>query len=305
MADNIPSIKMKHRLRVALVKGLFTVLKQLSLANAHRVGTLLSWLVILVPNRNSRLTRINIQLCFPELNNQQQRQLARQSLIETGKTITETPAMWLWPGNKTLGLIQKIQGEEILQQSYESKQGVILAFPHLGNWELVSLYCSSKYPMTTLYKPPQLVQLDDMVRHGRERLGARLFPTDNKGVRALLAALKKGQLVGVLPDQEPGKGNGVFAPFFNHQAYSATLISRLVDKTGAQVVFAYARRLPGGKGYELVFMAADNEAIQGELFESVSAINRGVEDCIRQCPEQYQWSYHRFRTRPEGEEKLY
>ena len=305
MSQTTAKIKYKHRLRVALVNILFALLNKLSLRSAHRIGAFLSWLVILLPNRNRRITYANIRLCFPGLSTSEQNKLARQSLVETGKTITETPAMWLWPGDKTLQLIQHIEGAELLQQAHDQNKGVIIAFPHLGNWELVSLYCSSRYPMTTLYKPPQLIQLDEMVRHGREKLGARLYPTDNTGVRALLSALKKGEMVGVLPDQEPRFGNGVFAPFFNIQAYSPTLISKLASKTGALVIFAFAKRLPAGKGYELVFTRADNEAIQSELTNSVTVINQGVEQCIRFCPEQYQWSYHRFRTRPEGEKSLY
>jgi KDO2-lipid IV(A) lauroyltransferase len=204
-----------------------------------------------------------------------------------------------------LATIQEVHGEKLLQDAYASQQGVILAFPHLGNWEIVSLYCSSRYPMTTLYQPPRLMQFDAMIRHGRERLGAKLVATDNTGVRALLAALKQGEMIGVLPDQEPKFGNGVFASFFNIPAYSGTLVSRLVNKTNAMVIFAYAERLPKGEGYQLYFSAAGKAIYADDLQTSVAGLNQGVENCIRSIPEQYQWSYYRFRSRPEGDKPFY
>jgi KDO2-lipid IV(A) lauroyltransferase len=112
-------------------------------------------------------------------------------------------------------------------------------------------------------------------------------------------------MIGILPDQEPKFGNGEFAPFFNIQAYTGTLVSRMIKKTSAIVVFAYAKRLANGQGYELNFSPAPKDVYSDELSASVSGLNQGVEHCVKALPEQYQWSYYRFRTRPEGEEKIY
>ncbi|MEJ2141422.1 MAG: lysophospholipid acyltransferase family protein [Gammaproteobacteria bacterium] len=288
-----------------MFKVLFIVLSKISLHHNQRVGTFIGWLATVIPNRNYRITKINIEHCFPELTAQQQHKLIHDSLVETGKTTTEVAPMWLWNKQRVLNTIIKVNGEECLKEAFESGKGVILAFPHLGNWELLSLYCASRYPMTTLYQPPKLQQLDNMVRHGRERTGARLVATDNTGVKALLTALKNGEMIGILPDQEPKFGNGEFAPFFNIQAYTGTLISRMIKKTSAIVVFAYAKRLANGQGYELNFSPAPKDVYSDELSASVSGLNQGVENCVKELPEQYQWSYYRFRTRPEGEEKFY
>ena len=297
--------KTKYRIRAVVFSTLFHLLAKLSLPNNQRVGAFIGWLAIIFPNRNRHITQINIQRCFPELSKQQQHQLINKSLIETGKTTTEVASMWLWDKSKTLGSIQQVDGEELLSEAFKSKQGVILAFPHLGNWELLSLYCASRYPMTTLYQPPKLLQLDNMVRNGRERTGAKLVPTDNAGVKALLSALKKGEMIGILPDQEPRFGNGEFAPFFNLPAYTGTLVSRMVNKTGAKVIFAYAERMAKGRGYHLKFIDAPDAIYSDELSESIEGLNKGIENCVRQLPEQYQWSYYRFRTRPEGDNKFY
>lgn len=298
-------LTVKYRIRAVLFKVLFIVLSKISLRNNQRVGAFIGWLATVVPNRNYRITRTNIEHCFPELSAQQQHKLINDSLIETGKTTTEVAPMWLWNKQRVLNTIIQVNGEDFLKEAFESGKGVILAFPHLGNWELLSLYCASRYPMTTLYQPPKLLQLDDMVRHGRERTGARLVATDNTGVKALLTALKKGEMVGILPDQEPKFGNGEFAPFFNIQAYTGTLVSRMINKTSAKVIFAYARRLANGQGYEINFMEAPEEIYSRDLKISVTGLNIGVENCIKELPRQYQWSYYRFRTRPDGEEKFY
>lgn len=297
--------QLKYRLRALLIKVWFVLLSKLSLRNNHRIGSVLGWLASVFPNRNRRITQTNVEQCFPGWSKEEQRKLVTQSLIETGKTATEVVPMWLWDTQKVLDTIRQVHGEELLSDAYQSQQGVILAFPHLGNWELVSLYCSSRYPMTTLYQPPKQMQFDPLIRHGRERLGAKLVPTDNTGVKALLTALKKGEMIGVLPDQEPKFGNGVFAPFFNIPAYSATLVSRLVHKTGAKVIFAYAERLVSGKGYHLYFSPSPAAIYSPDTETSVSGLNKGVEECIKQIPEQYQWSYYRFRTRPEGDKQFY
>lgn len=295
----------KYRVRAAFFSAMFRMLARLSLRNNQRVGAFVGWLATVFPNRNQRITQTNIQRCFPELDQASHNSLIHKSLIETGKTTTEVAAMWLWDTQKVFATIRQVHGEELLRDAYAKKQGVILAFPHLGNWELVSLYCASRYPMTTLYQPPKLMQLDAMIRHGRERSGARLVATDNVGVKALLTALKKGEMIGVLPDQEPRFGAGEFAPFFNIAAYTGTLVSRMINKTKAKVIFAYAERLPRGKGYQLVFMDAPEEIYSENLVESITALNQGVENCVSKLPAQYQWSYYRFRTRPAGEPRLY
>jgi len=252
-----------------------------------------------------RISAINISLCWPELGAAQQRRLIRASLIEAGKTICEAGALWLWPGLRTLRLVRAVSGEEHLRNALALGKGAILAAPHLGAWEIIGLYCSHHYPMTSLYRPPRLAEMDTLVRHGRERLGAKLVPADAGGVRALYQALGKGELVGILPDQEPGAGNGLFAPLFGVQANTMVLLSRLAIKTGAAVIFGYAERLPGGRGYHLHFFPAPPAINRAPAENSVQVMNVMVEQLIRHAPQQYQWGYKRFRTRPPGDTKLY
>jgi KDO2-lipid IV(A) lauroyltransferase len=294
--------KTKQQSQFIVAKILITLLARLSLKNCHRIGTAFGWLFYVFPNRMRHVTRTNIRLCFPDMSSQQQQKLIKASLIETGKTLTEASPMWTWPKEKLLNSIKKVQGEELLTSAITNNKGIILALPHLGNWELLGLYCSNKYPTTSMYQKPKVQQLDSIVKHGRERLGAKLVPADNHGVRAMLKSLKNNECVCILPDQEPTTGSGVFAPFFATQAYSASLISRLAKKTHAEVIIAYTKRLPSGAGYEIIFSKLEEmqEKLNSEsLDDSVIYLNAELEKTIRDVPEQYQWGYKRFRTQPQ------
>jgi KDO2-lipid IV(A) lauroyltransferase len=292
----------KLKLKIFLTKTFISLLALFSLRNNHRLGSVIGWLLSIFPNRNLHVTTTNIQLCFPEMDKQHQQQLIKKSLIEMGKTLTEASPMWQWGKDKLFKLIKEVHGEALIQQAINNQQGVILALPHLGNWELLGLYCSAKYSTTSMYQKPKMAQLDSIVKKGRERFGAKLVPTDNQGIRAMLKALKKNELICILPDQEPSEGNGIFAPFFGLQAYSMTLISRLASKTNAKVIVAYTKRLTDGQGYEIIFSEPDKMDIDS-LEDSVADLNAELEKCIHDIPEQYQWSYKRFRKQPAIKDK--
>ena len=288
----------KQNLRALLAKSLISILAKLSLTACHRLGKSIGLLLSAFPNRTLQVTTKNIELCFPNLSKATQKKLITKSLIETGKTLTETGPMWKWEQEKIFKLIKNVQGEELITQAINNNQGVILALPHLGNWELLGLYSSAKYPTTSMYQKPKIPQLDTLIKKGRERFGAKLVPTDNQGIKAMLKALKNNELICILPDQEPNDGSGVFAPFFGIPAYSMTLISRLAAKTNAKVIMTYAQRLSHDQGYEIIFKEL-SDINKKSLEESVLYLNSKVEECVNNIPEQYQWSYKRFRRQPD------
>ena len=136
-------------------------------------------------------------------------------------------------------------------------------------------------------------------------MGAKLVPTDASGVRALFQAAARNEMIGILPDQDPGAQGGVFAPFFGLQTNTMTLLPRLMQKTGATVIISYAQRLPRGQGFHLHFVPLPAVSDPDDIQAIATALNQGVEECIRQSPAQYQWSYKRFKTRPAGEVGFY
>ncbi|WP_455201845.1 lysophospholipid acyltransferase family protein [Kaarinaea lacus] len=292
-------------MQATLVKFFIQLLALLPFRITYLLGSMLGYLVYLIPNSLQRPAKINIDLCFPELTEKQRARIYKDSFIELGRVAAETGALLLWNKNRTFNLVKKVSGVELFDAAFDRGKGVIIAAPHHGAWEMIGLFCSSKFTITSLYRPLRISKLDPIVKQARERFGATLVPTNASGVRALYKALENNQLAGILPDQDPGNEGSVFAPFFGIPASTMTLLPRLAGKSGATVIFGYAERLPRGAGYHLHFLPAPGP-IQGKDFvESATLINKGVENCIRQSPAQYQWSYRRFKTRPEGEPGFY
>ena len=297
---------LRHRLAPAALQLLLWLSASLPLRASHALGSWFGWLAWRLGGKSVAITERNLALCFPEMTAEQHHQLARSSFIETGKTLMEVGALWRWPRQKIMQLVVEVSGRELIDEATATGQGVIIAAPHLGAWEMIGLYWSVEYPITSLYRPPRLAAINEPVHRGREHLGATLVPTDAGGVRALLKALKQGQIAGILPDQEPPRdAGGVFAPFFGTSAWTITLLTRLAQKSGARVVFSYAERLPKGRGFHIHVLPAPQDIADQDPERAAAALNRGVEQCVRQLPHQYQWSYMRFRKRPAGEQEIY
>jgi KDO2-lipid IV(A) lauroyltransferase len=293
-------------MKAIFVRILFELLARLPLRVVHAFGAALGSLLGVIPNRRRRTAQTNLDLCFPRLRPKERVQLMRKALREYGKGAAEVAVLWTCSRERLLKLVCSLSGADDFNRALSRGKGVIIAAPHLGAWELVGLYASAYAPMTSLYRAPPLSEMGDLMRHGRERFGARLVPTERHGVRAVHKALQRGELVAMLPDQVPGDvRSGLFSPFFGVPALTMTLLSRLAEKSGAPVFFVYAERLLRGRGYHLHFLRAP-ASINGEDTEtSVKAVNSMVEKCVRSCPEQYQWVYKRFRVRPDNAPSYY
>ena len=242
-------------MRLNLIKSILYLCAYLPLPIIHGIGVCIGWGLLLIPNRSRQTSEINIALCWPELSSREQRALLRNSLKETGKTIIETSALWLRSGKNTLRLIKRVDGNELVDQAIAKGSGVILATPHLGAWEAAGLYGAAHYNITCLYRPLKIPELETLVQTARSRLGGQLVPTTARGVRAVFKALDHGQVVAMLPDQEPKAGTGIFAPFFGMPAYSMVFLAKLAARTETPIIFAWCERLSWGRGYHLHFRA--------------------------------------------------
>ncbi|TDO01485.1 lysophospholipid acyltransferase family protein [Halomonas ventosae] len=275
---------------------------------ARRRLTTLWWLARLagplveqLSRRERRVTRTNLMTVYPSCNDAQRRQLARQSLTHSTATMLELGFAWRGDLKRVEASILEVHGRELLDKARDEGRGVIVLAPHFGNWEVLNFWLSGHFPFTAMYEPPKLAPLEPIIRQGRERRGARLVPTTPRGVAALLKALKRAEAVGILPDQEPDWGRGVFAPFYNRLAYTATLLPKLVARTQARVVTGVALRLPG-KGFAVHFLAADPRVYATDEVTSATGVNASVEAVIALDPAQYQWEYKRYRKTPQEAE---
>jgi KDO2-lipid IV(A) lauroyltransferase len=260
------------------------------------------WITARWPNRQRRNALINIGLCLPQLTRSEQLRLRDRNLKEFGKTYFEIGYLWLRPLEHVLGLVREARGVELLRR--EPGKGLIVLSPHIGAWELAGLFLAARGPTAIFYKPQKY--LDDLILSARRRSGAQLAPITAKGIRVLVQALERGDYVGILPDQEPKADKGaVFAPLFGVPAFTMLLVNRLARRTGARVVFLFAERLGLGAGFRIHCLPAPEGIDSADDRVAAAALNRGIEQCVAVCPEQYVWPYKRFRRRPEGAPSVY
>lgn len=283
---------------------LLAVLGRVPLPWLHRLGTALGTLLGALPySRARRITRRNLELCFPREGPDFRHRLYRASFREMGKAILELGKVWGRDPQHALALVREAEGERLLDQALARGRGVILAAPHLGCFELLNLWLCRKTPLAIVYRPPTVPWIEPFLLAVRGRMGAIQIPAEGAGLRKLYRQLQAGGAVGILPDQRPRWGEGAFAPFFGLSTYTMTLLSRLAQRTGAAVLIAWAERLPRGKGYAVHIREAPPGVHDSELVTSVTALNRGIEEAVRTALPQYQWSYKRFSHLPPGETK--
>lgn len=296
---------MKEKILAWLVTRVLKLLALLSYANTQRLGRFIGRILWMGDSSLMRVTKVNVELAFPELSSNEQQALIKSSLTETSKLFCEFGAMWEWPIEKSLSLIQSVEGKELFDLASQQKKGLIVLAPHHGNWELVGLYLSTLRPMAALYRPPKIKPLEDYMSSVRGRQGSELVPTTKRGVVRLFSILRENGMVGILPDQVPGGTGGVFAPFMGVESNTVKLVSRLIEKTDCLVLSLVAMRREDGTGFDMIFRKADPEIYSSDLITSVTAMNRSVEECVRYQPEQYQWEYKRFKDARKGSRHTY
>lgn len=252
------------------------------------------WFMWLANRRARPITTVNIEICFPDITRERQQSLIKASLYETSMNVIDMARCWVRSKEDLEGRISNVEGLEHLDKTVAAGQGTLVLLPHLGSWEIVSLYLSSRYRVTALYREPRATALADFIHRQRQRHGVRLKSIGTAGLRAVLQALRANDVALLFPDQVPPRHSGQFAPFFGEPTLTMTLGSKLLRRSGARAVCAYCKRLPGGR-YELVFRPVDEAIYDADLTTSLAGLNSSVEACVRECPEQYQWEYRRFK----------
>ncbi len=294
-----------EKFKGALVVGFLRLFALLPWRAVQAVGAAIGWLMWKLPNRSREVTRINLAGCFAHLPADQRERLVGESLRDIGKTLTESACAWIWPANKTLGLIKQVEGMQVLQDALASGKGVVLISSHLGNWEVLLQYVCSLCKPIILYRPIKLKAVDELLVKQRVQLGNSLAPSTKEGILSLIKQVRKGGVAGIAADPEPSLSSGVFVPFFGVPALTSKFVPSLVKDRKAEAVFMHALRLDDGSGYRVVIEAAP-DALYGEDIEAaVAALNQGIEKQVRQAPSQYMWNMKRFKKRPAGEAKWY
>lgn len=274
-----------------LTYALLWLLGRLPLRALHALGDAIGGLWLRAGLREALVAAANLQLCFPDLTDDQRQSLLRQTLAQTGRTATELAWLWTRSAATVNARIRVVAGEQLFLDAIAAGNGVLIAAPHLGAWEALNLYLSRTAPVAVLYRPPRLTWLEALINHCRGRFGAEPVRAEAAGVRTLMKRLKSGGVVGILPDQQPKVGEGEFAPFFGHPALTMSLFPKLAQRTGARVLFAWVER--DASGFAVRFFD------EGAVLDATT-MNTAIERLARQSPAQYQWTYKRFGIQPDG-----
>jgi Kdo2-lipid IVA lauroyltransferase/acyltransferase len=267
-------------------------LSYLPLPALHGLGSTLGWLLFYCMPGAKKMATANIMQSKLAKNDAEAHKITRQSFLELGKAVLETPAIWQKSEPELLAMVKNTYGWDIVETALKTGKGIIFLTPHLGCFEITSICYGRRHPVTVLYRPPKIQSLEQLMLKGRARRGISLAEANAGGVRKLMQALKKGEAIGILPDQIPAAGEGEWAGFFGKPAYTMTLASKLAEKTGAAVIIAFGERLANGAGYDVYFTPLPEGAIN-----TPALLNNAIEQQIAQKPSQYLWSYNRYKVR--------
>jgi len=271
-----------------MVLVLIRLLAILPLPVLHGLGRLLGRCVYAAPGRYRRRLRENArQAGYTDA------AFARRAAGETGAMILETPKVWLQTGK----CVRKVvSGEEsVAVDTLAEQRGALYLTPHLGCFEITARYMVKYGPITVMYRPPRHAALEPAMEQARNMPGLRAVPATLQGVREFVRALKRGEAVGMLPDQVPGSGDGVWASFFGRPALTMTLAGKLARQAGVPIVLTAGERLAGGKGWRMHYVRLP-EPLPDDPRAMALLINQSMETLIRRFPEQYLWSYNRYKV---------
>ena len=273
---------------------LFRFLSVVPLPLVHALGACLGWLAwACSPTYRRRFAANSLQAGYRFAQ-------VRAAVGHAGRMVTELPRLWLRDT-----AVNAVHGAEVVEQAWARGKGILFLTPHLGCFEVTAQAYAARFgtgpaarPMTVLYRPPRQVWLRELVEASRARPGLATAPTTLAGVRQLIQALKNGEAVGLLPDQVPPEGQGVWAPFFGEPAYTMTLSARFAAMANTRVLLAWGERLSWGRGYVVHILPLEQvlaEPLAGDAAAVAAQFNRAMEALIRRCPQQYLWGYARYK----------
>lgn len=275
-----------------MLRTFFITLSHFPLPVLHALGWVLGWLSFVLSGRYRRRLLAHARQAGYGW------RVALSSVGEAGKLVAELPRLWL-------GRPVRVgwEGAACIEAAQAHGVGVLFLTPHMGCFEITAQAYAQRFgarqPITVLFRPARQPWLSELMTAARDRPGLHTATTTLAGVKQLIKALKVAHAVGLLPDQVPPEGQGVWAPFFGRDAYTMTLSARLAHTGSTQIVLAWGERLRWGRGYLVhvrPFEQVLGEALAAEPALAAQQINRAMELLVRECPRQYLWSYDRYKA---------
>lgn len=245
----------------------------------------------------SKIIGLNIQIAFPNMDQQQRQQLTKKAIQNELTSYFEFLSIWGSSNQRNIQRIQNVSGEQYLHDALAEKKGIVLIVPHFGTWEVMNAWLSQYTEMTILYKPVKNPDADRFVREARSREQAHLVPTDESGVRQIFKALKQGGTTAILPDHTPDHG-GEMINYFGIPLASSSLSAKLIQKTKAKALIIYTMR-NDQDGFDMYIEPIDPQIYQGSAEDGTLIIHQTLEQLIKRYPDHYHWSYKRFSANQE------
>ncbi len=264
------------------------------------LSLLVSKLASLLNTQSSRAIRDNISLCFPNYSKQEQTDLVRKFLRQNAHMNKECSIAWLGDENGINELIDNVLAEELIIDPQNENKPVIIAVPHIGNWEYFWHWLQFNYDAISMYSPSKYDAVSELMLNARKRFGGKPYSADIGGMAKLLRGLKQNKIMMILPDQAPNPKSGIYSPFFGYPAYTMTLLHRLIQKTGAQLIFGASIRNKSSH-FDICLEAPSFDSQTNNLEEFNKGLNRQIETIILKNPSQYLWSYKRFKRQPKDQ----
>ncbi|MCP4698920.1 MAG: LpxL/LpxP family Kdo(2)-lipid IV(A) lauroyl/palmitoleoyl acyltransferase [Gammaproteobacteria bacterium] len=287
---------------VWLARGLLWSVTRLPYAWQMRIGQWLGWAAGYLAKRRRHIAKVNLKLCFPELNDAERESLLRRHFVSVGKGMIEFALAWWGPDTK-LRSLGRVEGLEYLQQALRRGKGVILLSAHFCSLEIGTRYLLMHQAVHGVYRPHENPLIEHMMHQIRETHVEKAIPRD--AIREMIRSLKGNNPIWFAPDQNYGHKNSVFADFFGVPAATTTATARLARISGASVVPFFVRRLSHCQGYMVTLLPALKDFPATSERESAEQINQVIEEAVRKAPEQYLWIHRRFKDRPAGCEEVY
>jgi Kdo2-lipid IVA lauroyltransferase/acyltransferase len=276
-------------------------LSRRSLGFLHALGTVLGWAAYLLSARYRHCLTAHAALAGVS------GPVRRASIAHAGRMVAELPLLWLRPADAPIAPPVQWVGGELIDDALAAGRGLVMFTPHLGCFEVIAQAYAERFgarqPMTALYRPARQAWLRALEETARHRPGLLTAPASLAGVRQMIRALRQGQTVGLLPDQVPPEGMGVWAPFFGQPAYTMTLGTRLIEQTGAAWLLLIGERLPRAQGWRIRVLAPpepvpvrrEDMSDDAHQTQCAAMMNRAMEHVIAQFPAQYLWGYQRYK----------
>jgi Kdo2-lipid IVA lauroyltransferase/acyltransferase len=282
--------------------GVLWLLHWLPLPLQAAFGNALGWLVAQLPGKRRHIAATNLALCFPETPKPVRDRWLRQTYQASMRAVLEHGLLW-WGSESRLRRLIRIDNPEAMMG--DGVRPVIWLAPHFVGLDMGGARLSMERQCASMYAPARNPVSDRLMLYGRSRFFSPKLISKADGIKPVLKAIKDGLPFYYLPDQDLGRLNAVFVPFFGVPAATVSALPRLAKLTGAQVVPVITRQLPGGAGYRLHFYPPWENFPSDDLEADVAYMNAFIEERVREIPPQYLWLHRRFKTRPEGEPSVY